>query len=666
MFAKVAERLLKVYREEQASFLLVMTLFLCIRASGIMVENYAETTFIKRYGVEYLPSIYLVNSIVLFAVITIVGLYLDRMARTTLLRRLLLALMGLFVLVRLLLPLKISLLYPFLFVLSAQSRYMLVVVFWVIGGDLFTFRQTKRLFPSIQAGGVLGVILGSAASGPIGRLGAIDNVLLVGALILLGGVVVTYGIERRMATVLAERPPDAKRPLEMDKSKAGFGEIIQLIKQSRFLQLLVVLVVLPNFLLPIFNYQWSVILDKRFASEGGLLMFYSLFKAASNGINLVALLFIGRAFTRFGITAILFFHPANYIIIFGALLSSFTLPVGIYGRISSNLLRTSANRPAMYMLFNILPPERRSRIVPFLQGPMGRMGTLMGAAVLLVGSPFIDPRLFGLVGCLGAGLWLSASWGLNRVYTGTLFESLMAGHLDLEALEQGDVRDLLDRPTVERLLRALEEDEATATLAAGFLAETADAEVARRMLAVVPGRPEAVQAAILEAVGAMGPVGLGAEIEALTEQSSPDVAARCVAALARTEPVGGKDFLARCLAEAPPPVRAQAAASIYVAGHEDLEEQARRCLHELLAGEPHEQSIALKAIPLTGDSRFVEPLVAFMDDAGPELKGAAARALGELRDEGVAGRLVDLLDDTSAVVRRDAAWALGAIYAESV
>jgi HEAT repeat protein len=477
---------------------------------------------------------------------------------------------------------------------------------------------------------------------------------------------VTYGIERRMATLLAERPSGAKRPMEMEKSKAGFGEIIPLIKESRFLQLLVVLVVVPNFLLPIFNFQWSVILDKRFASEGGLLMFYSIFKAASNGINLVALLFVGRAFTRFGITAILFFHPANYIIIFGALVSSFTLPVGIYGRISSNLLRTSANRPAMYMLFNFLPPEHRGRLVSFFQGPMGRMGTLVGSAVLLLGSPFIDPRLFGLLGCLMAGVWLTASWGLNRVYTGTLFESLMAGHLDRDALEQMDMRDLLDRPTVERLLRALEEDEATAALAAGFLAETADAEVGRRMVAIVPGRTEAVQAAILDAVGEMGPVGLGPEIEALVDRSSPAIAARCVAAIARTESIGAKSLLARCLVEAPPPVRAQAAASIYVAGHEDLKEEARRCLLSLLAGEPHERTVALEAVPQTGDSRFVEPLIEFMDEAGPELKAAAARALGELRDEGAARRIIGLLDDASPAVRRDAALALGAIYAESV
>lgn len=666
MLAQIVERLFKVYREEQASFLLVFILFLCIRASGIMVENYAEATFLKRYGVEYLPHVYLVNAVTLFGIITLVGLFLDRMARTILLRRLLLALVGLLVVVRLLLPLEISLLYPFIYVLSAQSRYMLVVVFWVIGGDLFTLRQKKRLFPPVQAGGVLGVILGSAASGPLSRLVAIDNILLASGIVLLGGVMATYAIERRVATVLAERPPGAERPLEMEKLKGGFGEIFPLIKESRFLQLLLVLVLVPNLLLPIFNYQWSVILDRRFVSEDGLLMFYAFFKAASNIINLVILLFVGRAFSRFGVTTMLFFHPANYFLLFGALALSFTLPVAIFGRISSNIFRTSANQPAIQMLFSFLSPEHRGRLVSFFQGPVGRLGTLTGAAVLLVGAPLIDPRLFGIVGCLGAGLWLAASWGLSRAYTGTLFESLMAGRIDFEALERMNVRDVLDKRTVERLLQALEEDEATATLAAGFLAETADAGVARRMVSLVPGRPEAVQVAILSAVGRMGPVGLGPELEALAGQSSPAVAARCVAALGQTEPVGSKGFLARCLSEGAPPIRAQAAAALCLAGHEDLQDQVRLCLLALLDGGPEEQTASVEAIRQTGDPWFIDPLVAFMDEAGHELKGSAARALGVFRNEEVAGRLVDLLDDASPVVRSQAALALGDLYAEPV
>lgn len=666
MVSNWVERFFKVYKEEQAAFLLVLALFLCIRASNIMVENYAETTFLKRYGVEYLPLVFLINSITLFIVINFVGLLLDRMARAALLRWLLLILIGLLVVVRLLLPLNISLLYPFLYVLVAQSRYMLIVVFWVIGGDLFTYRQTKRLFPTIEAGGALGVILGSAASGPLGRLFSIDNVLLAAGVVLLGSVAATFGIERKAATVLAERPSGARRPMELTKEKGGFGDLIPIFRRSRFLMLIILMVVIPNLLLPIFNFQWSVILDRRFGSEGGLLMFYSLFKAVSNGINLVILLFVGRAYTRYGVTSILFFHPANYFLLFGGLLGSFTLPIAIYGRISTNILRTSCFRPAMYMLFNFIDPRYRGRLVSFLQGTMGRLGGLLGSAILLVGSPFIDPRFFGLVGCLGAGTWLAATFGLSRVYTQNLFEGLMAGHIDFEALEQVPVRDLLDKPTVERLVKALEEDESTATLAAEFLAQKPDQEVARRMVALVPGRPEEVQSAIIEAVGRMGPIGLGPEMEDLAARLEPGPAARSVAALAKTDPVGSEGSLARYLAQGAPVVRAQAAAAVYLAGHETLKQQAHQTLMELLAGGAQERSAAVEAMAATGDASFVEPLMSLLDEAESPVKPAAARALGALEDTSSAERLMELLHDASPEVRRQSVLALGELYAHSL
>jgi HEAT repeat protein/ATP/ADP translocase len=665
MFAGWVERFLKVYKEEQASFLLVLVLFLCMRASNIMVENYAETTFLKRYGVEYLPLVFLINSITLFVVINVVGLLLDRMARTSLLRWLLVMLIGLLVFVRLLLPLNISLLYPFLYILVAQSRYMLVVVFWVIGGDLFTYRQTKRLFPPIEAGGALGVILGSAASGLLGSIFSIDNVLLAAGVVLFGGVAATFGIERKLATVLTERPSRARRPLELTKEKSGFGDLIPLIRGSRFLQLIILLVIIPNLLLPIFNFQWSVILDRRFGSEGGLMMFYALFKAISNGINLVILLFVGRAYTRFGVTTILFFHPANYLFLFGGLLGSFTLPMAIYGRISTNILRTSCFRPAMYMIFNFLDPRYRGRLVSFLQGTMGRLGTLVGSAILLVGSPFIDPRLFGLVGCLGAGAWVAGTFGLSRVYTKTLFESLVAGHVDLEALEQVPVRDLLDKPTVERLVEALEEDESTATLAAELLAEKPDPEVARRMVSLVPDRPEAVQVAILDAVGKMGPMGIGTELETLAERLEPQVAARSVAALGKADPVRGEGTLARYLTQGVPVVRAQAAAAVYLAGYETLKDRARQTLMGLLGEGTQERTAAVEAMAATGDASFVEPLMSLLDEADSTVREAAVRALGALEDTTSAGRLLELLHDASPSVRRQSVLALGELYAQA-
>ena len=63
---KLVGKWLKVYEEEISLFLWIFFLFFLLRSSNVILNNYAETAFLKRYGVEYLPIVYMLNSIALF------------------------------------------------------------------------------------------------------------------------------------------------------------------------------------------------------------------------------------------------------------------------------------------------------------------------------------------------------------------------------------------------------------------------------------------------------------------------------------------------------------------------------------------------------------------------------------------------------------------------
>lgn len=54
--------LLKIHEEELSLFLWAAALLFIIRSSGIILNNYAETAFLKRYGVEYLPMVNMLNA----------------------------------------------------------------------------------------------------------------------------------------------------------------------------------------------------------------------------------------------------------------------------------------------------------------------------------------------------------------------------------------------------------------------------------------------------------------------------------------------------------------------------------------------------------------------------------------------------------------------------
>ncbi len=63
---KFLGKLLKVYEDEINLFLWSSVLIFLIRSSAILFNNFAETAFLKRFGVEYLPLIYIINSLSTF------------------------------------------------------------------------------------------------------------------------------------------------------------------------------------------------------------------------------------------------------------------------------------------------------------------------------------------------------------------------------------------------------------------------------------------------------------------------------------------------------------------------------------------------------------------------------------------------------------------------
>ena len=57
---------LNVYEDEIRLLLWTFFLYFLLTSSNVILNNYAETAFLKRYGVEYLPIVYMLNSIALF------------------------------------------------------------------------------------------------------------------------------------------------------------------------------------------------------------------------------------------------------------------------------------------------------------------------------------------------------------------------------------------------------------------------------------------------------------------------------------------------------------------------------------------------------------------------------------------------------------------------
>src|SRR6185436_20103587 len=119
--------------------------------ASVSVTNVAETFFLKRIGVERLPLVFLVNSVLLAGTSVVVGRIASRGDQ----RRLLLRVLAAFGLV--LLPLwllvvgQVTSAYAALVVMAKLLDAIAVLIFWTALGGLVSGRQGKRLFGLVTA-----------------------------------------------------------------------------------------------------------------------------------------------------------------------------------------------------------------------------------------------------------------------------------------------------------------------------------------------------------------------------------------------------------------------------------------------------------------------------------------------------------------------------------
>lgn len=439
--AKVLEKWLKIYQEEIALFFWSVLLLFLIRTSSILFNNFAETAFLKRFGVEYLPIVMMANSIATFFIMGLLTGIMAKLPGSRLLSYMLVFCGVSVAALRFVVPLGFTFIYPVLYVLKAQYEALLALVFWNLANDLFNTRQSKRLFPLITAGGVIGGIIGSFATPSLAKAISMDNLMFayLGTTLLCALAVKRMGMKFPSLLVTEKKEGKAKKRTNMVEE---FKKIIPLMKESTLVKILILLTLLPNVIIPILNYQFNFAVNQQFATQSGMLSFFGYFRGSMNIVNLIILLFVGRVYGRFGLPVVLMFHPFNYVIAFLGFLFRFDIFSAIYARVTTNVLRTTMNNPARAVLMGLFPVSYRAAIRPFLRGTVVRIGVLVGAGLVMISEGLFHPRFLSIIALVFVGGWILSSFFLKRAYPKILLDLISKNMLDLKSLEESDIANV--------------------------------------------------------------------------------------------------------------------------------------------------------------------------------------------------------------------------------
>ena len=425
------EKYLKIYVHESSRFLWMSGIFFVIFFVFAIFRNYVDAAFLKRFGPQYIPWMLVINAILTFLILGLSNRLAHRFRDYHLLSGLLvicaLMVVGLFFLVKADYVICYPILYQLLYLLDA----LLLVYLWNIAGDIFDARQGKRLFPLVTACQVLGTTLGSFSTKPITLVIGEDPTLLIfGAVCLLTGIFLAKtGVSVVGEVSRQETSAAAKRATKK------LTEVPGIMMKYPIVRYLIITGLVPNILLPIFFYQFSVIANHTFATEQTLISFLSVFRGMTTLITFVLLFFVGRLYSTMGLTNASLVHPINFTLLFGSLTAFFNIYVAAYGQFSVILIQRAIAGPVNKVLYSIIPEDLMAWSRTFIRGTVLKIGMLAGSLMMIGLKPVLEPRYFSVIAVLCAIWWTIETLIFRRHYKRILKQVIVEKEIDFDQIE---------------------------------------------------------------------------------------------------------------------------------------------------------------------------------------------------------------------------------------
>ncbi len=469
-------------------------------AASLALLNTAETLFLKRVGVAYLPWALLASSGLLVVTTGLASRLLSDADRPRWLPRVLLGLGLTVVPFWALVDLDTEVVFGALVLVSRQVLALGMLTFWVALGDLVTGRQAKRLFAPLTAGITLGMIGGSFGSNPVGQAVGIDGLLLACALLLAGSAF--FAVQLRRAHPARLDRVAATTPARTTRRRAAAGPSArQLTRDSRLFRLLVLPALCGGLLGPVLYFEFSYVADASTSgpqAEQELLALYSQFRGWLNIATLFAQLWLSsRLYRRLGVPLAVALWPLSYLAGFVWLSVQLGLRAGVVSLGGARVAEDGIAGPGLRVLWNLFPEEIRSRAASLLEGPITRVGGVSGNAIVLGALAVGGAPVLGWVAIPIAALWLACMLLLRRAYPGLLLQASADRSLAADA----DKAVLLDPGTLRALAPSLVDPNPRTCRAAVDLVADADPELAAELLAeAIRSAPEETHSLLVAAL----------------------------------------------------------------------------------------------------------------------------------------------------------------------
>jgi class 3 adenylate cyclase/HEAT repeat protein/tetratricopeptide (TPR) repeat protein len=648
-------RILKVRPGEGRSAVLLVALMFLVSAGGSIGGNGIDTLFFSRFGVRFLPQMYIALGVVTFIVALAVTVLLSRVTPQRLFVLLPLVLAAVLGLERALVSAGPRWGYAVIWLAMNVIGGLQALLAWGLAGVVCDTRQAKRLFPLFGAGGILGAVLGGLGTPPLVKLIHVDNLLLVWGATLVAAFTIATLLARLGAPQAAPvRRAKRRRTGVLKEMQHGYRTV----RGSEFLRWIAIGAAIFAILQYSIAFPFSKAATAHYPNEEQLAGFLGLFQGISTGLALlVSLLVANRLFARFGVMRMVVAFPAIYVAGFTLLTLTNRFPIVVSFRLIQMVWMMGVFASASQAAYNVVSPARKDQVRVFMDGVPAQAGTLAAGVLLLVGQEQLPTRALFAIGLAAAAIGLPVAWRAARAYRAALVDALREGRPQVFFPEEqpfgGFQRDSV---AVQAAVAGVTDPDRTIRkVSAEILGRLAVPEATDALVRALKDRDPPVRVAALRGLVRAGASHALLEVAGRVRDPEPAVRLAAITALRELAPypAGVARETRSLLSDEDPAVRARAAAALLDIG---TDPDAAKVLREMTRAEDdHVRREAVAA------ARHPELLTAALADPSTVVREAAARAMASLDPNTSVPALVPVLGDPATPVRRAAAETLAAI-----
>jgi len=418
-------KLLLIRANERGTVVYFFALYVFVGIGLAIGRSTADALFLKRFGIEYLPVMYLILSIVLMIFSTLYAAFSDRFSPEKMFRiiyggiGILLVCNWLFIVFS-----DSNMGYPIYFLIYEASSEILLVHASLYLGKNLEVQQLKRISSVIFSGAQIGIIIGGLFLAGTADIIGVQNMLLVWvATISVSGIMIILR-HRRTGPSLFFRSQVKSRNI-IQQSFKDIKEGLAFAKHSPLLRTIcfaMFFMVIGYFTL---SYSVNRVYNATFTTEESLSAFFGILNASCSFAALVLqLLVTNRLLQRFGLKVSNLIYPVTTLLSFVFLLFSFTVPSAIFASINRDTLTPAIRTPVRNIFFNALPDYMQGRARALAIAVVMPLALIVTGSLLILSQSVNQPGLFLMIGIASAFGYLFSNIRMNRSYINSIINVL--------------------------------------------------------------------------------------------------------------------------------------------------------------------------------------------------------------------------------------------------